>query len=196
MTTVSKKALGMMLVCSVLAVHGCSRSPRVNFYTLAATAPRGETAPARQLPAIAVGTVTLPEFADRPQFVIVNPDNRVDILEMHQWAESLKSAIPRIIADNLSRQLGTDRVSAYPQQAATDDGYRVAIDFQRFESTGNAITIDALWTINRGGEKSFTGRTRTSEPCTNGLDTVAVSYSRALATVSADIARHIQKEIR
>jgi hypothetical protein len=35
----------------------------------------------------------------------------VDILETHHWAESLKSEIPRLLAENLARLLRPARVS-------------------------------------------------------------------------------------
>lgn len=189
------RAGGMMLVCGFLLTAGCSRSPRINFYTLTTTTASEVSAPAQVVPSISVGAVTLPEFVDRPQLVIVDGDNRVEILEEHQWAESLKSAIPRILADNLSRLLGADRVSAYPQYAGNEADYRLAVDFQRFEATAATVSIDALWTVHSSGNKSCSGRSRVREARKDGYDTVAAAYSRALAAVSADIARQLRKEL-
>ncbi len=190
-----KRVIALILTGGVLLAAGCSRSPRISFYTLAATAPQESPASLRLLPAIAVAAVTLPEFVDRAQLVIVAADNRVDIFEQHQWAESLKSAIPRIIADNLSRQLGTDRVAAYPQHAGDDAAFTVSVDFQRFESSADSVSLDALWKISTPDNKSFTGRSRVREARAQGLDNVAAAYSRALAAVCADIAQSIRKEL-
>lgn len=190
-----KNPVTMLLLCSVLLAAGCSRSPRINFYTLTATAAADVATPQPSVASISIDAVTLPEFVDRPQFVIVEGDNRVNILELHQWAESLKSALPRILADNLSRQLGADRVSAYPQRAGSSADYHVAVDFQRFEATAAAVSIDALWSVSSVEKKLFSGRTKVRETRKDGYDSVASAYSMALAVVSADIARSIRKEL-
>jgi uncharacterized lipoprotein YmbA len=168
----------------MLAV-GCSRSPLANFYTLTATAP--PAGGAMTSPSLTVDRVTLPEIADRPQFVITQGDNRVEILEMQQWAESLGSAIPRVLADNLSRQLGLERVAVYPAGGEAD--YHLQVDFQRFEATASTVTVDALWTVRSGGGAPLTGRSRVSEPHGEGYDSVSAAYSRALAAVSGEIAK-------
>lgn len=192
----NKSTVSMLLVCCLLLAAGCSRSPRANFYTLTALAPPAATVPQRQAPSLAVDSVTLPEFVDRPQLVMVDGDNRVEILEMQQWAESLKNAIPRILADNLSRQLGLDRVAAYPQHAGSDADYRLAVDFQRFEATARSVDLDAIWTVRSTGGAPLAGRSRVHEAHDGGYDSVAAAYSRALATVSGDIARAMPKELR
>jgi uncharacterized lipoprotein YmbA len=190
------KIITVVLAGALLLAAGCSRSPRTNFYTLKSLAP-AETAAAQQgLPPITVNAVTLPEYVDRPQFVIVDADNRVDILEQHQWAESLKSAIPRILADNLSLRLATDRVAAYPQQMASDADVSVTVDFRRFETLADSVVLEAVWKVRAPGNKSFGGRSKVREGRREGLDTVAAAYSRALAMVSADIAAALKAELR
>ena len=190
------RTVSMLLVCCLLLAAGCSRSPRTHFYTLTALAPAAATVPQRQTPSLAVDPVTLPEFVDRPQLVMVGGDNRVDILEMRQWAESLKSAIPRILADNLSRQLGLDRVAAYPQHAGSDADYHLAVDFQRFEATAGSVGLDAIWTLRPTGSTPLAGRSRVHEAHGGGYDSIAAAYSRALATVSGEIARALPQELR
>ena len=102
---------------------------------------------------IAVGPITLPEVVDRPQFVLRAGPNEVTVVELHRWAGSLKSEIPRIIADNLAADLNVKRVAAYPQNAGDNADYRVLVDIQRFDSTmGESVTIDALWTVKRASD--------------------------------------------
>jgi uncharacterized lipoprotein YmbA len=127
---------------------------------------------------------------------MVGEDNRVEILEMQQWAESLKNAIPRILADNLSRQLGLERVTAYPQHAGNDADYHLAVDFQRFAATTRSVDLDAIWTVRATGRAPVTGRRRVHEAHGGGSDSIAAAYSRALAIVSEDIVRALPKELR
>ena len=187
----------MVTVCLAVAVAGCSSSPRVTFYTLAPAAQAGTVAAVTALPSISVGPVTLPEVVDRPQLVVRVAANRVEILETHRWAEPLKSEIPRLVAENLQRLLGSDRVSSYLQHAGHDADYRLLVDIQRFESSpGEAVTVEAVWSLRRaaGGDPK-TGRSLVREPVDAvGYDPLVAAYGRALLAVSRDLAVAIRAE--
>jgi uncharacterized lipoprotein YmbA len=176
---------------------GCSRSPRVTFYTLEPAAQVETVAAAMAAPAIAVGPVTLPELVDRPQLVVRVAANRVEVLETHRWAEPLKSEIPRLIAENLGRLLGSSRVSSYLQHSGADADFRVLVDFKRFESSpGDAVIVEAVWSLRRAtGGILKTGYTLVREPVgAEGYDPLVAAYGRALIAVSRDLARDIRAE--
>jgi uncharacterized protein len=179
----------LALVCvGVTTLAGCSRSPRVDFYTLSPVAKLEAASPAAA-PTVAVASVTVPDLVDRPQLVVRVDGSRVDILETHRWAEPLKNAIPRLLAENLSRLLGGARVSAYPQNAADATDYRVIVDLQRFESAGSFVLVDALWTIRRSTGATKAGRAQIREPNSGqGYDALVATYDRALLSISSDIA--------
>ncbi|MHB8058573.1 MAG: PqiC family protein [Desulfuromonadaceae bacterium] len=190
-------AVAISTACLALATAGCSRSPRVTFYTLESPAQPMAAAATVAVPAVSVGPVTLPEVVDRPQFVVRIAANRVEILEMHRWAEPLKSEIPRLIAENLSSLLGSSRISSYLQHSGVDAEYRVLVDIQRFESSpGEAVTVDAVWSLRRvAGGVQKNGRTMVREPIkAGGYDPMVAAYGRALFAVSADLARAIRAE--
>ena len=190
-------AVWMPAVCLAITLAGCSRSPRVSFYTLE-PGTQVESAPAiSAVPAVAVGPVTLPEVVDRPQLVVRVAANRVDILETQRWAEPLKSEIPRLIAENLGRLLGSNRVSSYLQHAGSNAEYRVLVDIQRFESLpGEAVTVEAIWSLRHAtGGAPKTGRSLVREPVgAEGYDPLVAAYGRALLAVSRDLARAIRAE--
>ncbi len=191
-------AVGLVAVCLTVYATGCSRSPRVNFYTLEPRAQTGTSAAVSTVPTIAVGPVTLPEVVDRPQLVVRVAANRVEILESHRWAEPLKREIPRLIAENLGRLLGSSRVSSYLQHAGTDADYRVLVDIQRFESTpGEGVTVEASWSLRRtAGGVLKTGRSVVREPVeVVGYDPLVAAYGRAILTVSSDLANAIRTEV-
>jgi len=179
------------LICLTIALlAGCSRSPRVAFYTLNATA--APEAATQALEAVVIGPVTLPDLLDRPQFVVSLDANRVDILEMQRWAAPLKSEIPRVIAEDLAALLKPTRVSAYPQNSGLDAVYRVQIDIQRLEMTeSKGVALDALWSIRRSDSGPLkSGRTVASESVTAaGYEPLVAAQSRALAAVSRDLAK-------
>lgn len=187
----------MLALSLAVTLAGCSRSPRVSFYTLEPAAGGENAAAVPAVPAIAVGPVTLPELVDRPQLVMRVAANRVDILETHRWAEPLKSEIPRLIAENLGRLLGSNRVSSHLQHSGSDAEYRVLLDIQRFESSpGEAVTVEAVWSLRRtGGGTPKTGRSLVREPVSaDGYEPLVAAYGRALLAVSRDLAAAIRAE--
>jgi hypothetical protein len=194
--TIQLTVASMTIVFWLAAASGCSRSPGVTFYTLNAIAPEA-SAPTTTPHAVAVGPVTLPELIDRPQLVMRVSANRVDILETHRWAESLKSEIPRLLAENLARLLRPARVSAYRQSASRDAEFRVLVDIQRFETIpGEGVTIEALWSVRRiaGGTIPRKGRSLVREPAGGtDYDALIAAHGRALAAISGDIAQALRE---
>ena len=177
---------------------GCGGSPTVNYYTLS-TGGIDDVAPAPPSEkgyTIAVGPVVLPEVVDRPQLVVRVGANEVVLVEDHRWAESLTSAIPRLMAEHLTSLLQAQQVTAYPESAMGRADYRVKVDIQRFESElRGAATIDAIWTIHQATSKApvRTGHSLARE--STGGDSYAAlvaAHSRALLTVSRDIAAAIR----
>ena len=180
------------------ALAGCSRSPQITFYTLEPGVQSEVTAPTTAAPSVSVGPVTLPDMVDRPQLVVRVAATRMDILEAHRWAEPLKSEIPRLVAENLRRLLGSSRVSSHLQHTAVDADFSILIDIQRFEALpGKDVTIEAFWSLRRTtGGAPRTGRTLVSEPVDAiGYDPLVAAYSRALLAVSQDMARAVRKQV-
>jgi uncharacterized lipoprotein YmbA len=187
-------SIGATALLLALLITACARSPRVSFYTLSSPA-NLQPPPAKVAgPAVAVGPVSIPEVVDRPQMVVRVAANRVEILETHRWAEPLKSEIPRLLARNLGRLLGSDRVYSYRENAGAQPEYRVVLDITRFESTpGEAVTVEAVWSIRHGaGEVARTGHSLVHEKMQGGgYESMVAAYDRALELVSADLAKAI-----
>lgn len=184
--------LSIAFVAAVAA--GCSASAPARFYTLDSTA-AADGAPAARY-AVLVGPVSVPPAVDRPQFVVEVAPNRVAIDEFNRWAAPLNDGIARAVAGNLGVLLGTSRVAIAPL-ANFNPTYRVTINVQRFESVqGEAVLVDAVWTVSKtAGGETRSGRTVAREAVQGkDFDALAGAHSRALATVSSDIAGAIRAE--
>ena len=176
----------MRLALLVLVLTACvGTPPRESFFTLNAPEPPA-TAP--DAPAVAVGTVIIPEMVDRPQIVVRLGPNQVQIVEQARWAEPLKTAIARVVAANLAVALGARLAPA----RNGDADYRVALDVQRFESPADAVLIEALWTItSKDGRKS--GRSIVREKiAAKDYASLAAAHSAALGAMSKEIAAAIR----
>jgi uncharacterized protein len=183
----------IVLTLAAVAAFGCSTAPS-RFYTLDSTATPSGAQMAHI--AVAVGPVSIPAAVDQPQFVVQVASNRVEIDEFNRWAAPLGDNIARVVAGDLTVQLGTPNVAAAPF-ANFDPTYTVTIEVQRFDSIrGEAALDEALWTVR----KTTSGQTRSGRSVAReavqgeGFDALAAAHSRALASMSADIATAIRTE--
>lgn len=192
------RRIGIQLLCSALmsvGLFGCGRSPQTTFYTLSPLVTEA-TAIRPASPTLAVASVTLPELVDRPQLVVPDKGATVVILETHRWAEPLKAAIPRLLAENLSRLIGADQVASWPQHAATSAEYRLFVDLQRFEVVGNSVVVDAFWQLRSTKEDTtpLSGRAKITESlAAAGNEAIVDGYNRALAALSREIAQPLRR---
>lgn len=182
-----------LFASGALLLSGCASSPLSRFYTLTPEAPRSGSAAGVNMPSVAIVSVTLPELVDRPQLVVRSGDSRVELLETHRWAEPLKSAISRIMAEDLSRLLVSDRVWSYPQAASLSADCRVSIDVRLFEFTKGHAELDVSWALRRADDRPVVGgRSRRREAAAGDYDAVVAAFSRGLAGVSQDIALELK----
>lgn len=180
-------------IAAALAAAACGGSPvKQEYYTLSVPAPAAARLAATT--SVYVGPVVVPEAVDRLPMVIRTAPNQVEISDAHRWAEPLKGAIPRVLAEVLVRELGTPRVMATRLGASQPVDYRVAVEIQRFDSSpGDGAAIDALWTVAPAQGAPRTGRFSGVEPAPSkdpaGL---AAAHSRLLERLAGDIAASIK----
>lgn len=186
----------MRLVAAVaiaMVVGACATAPKESFFTLSAVAePAG--APAAEGASIFVGPVSVPEAVDRTPMVLRAGPNEVRIDDFNRWAEPLDTGIARVLAENLSRTLGSPRVLSGRRAAGTKVDYRVAVDVQRFESSpAEGAALDAFWTITPAQGPASTGRFEAREPASPGDPAgLAAAHSRLLGRLAADLASRLR----
>jgi uncharacterized lipoprotein YmbA len=186
------------VVLAAALANGCASSPQASFYTLSPERVQEQTETGTPAPAttwaIVMGTVTIPEINDRPQFVLRVDPNRITLDEFSRWADPLKSQIRRVIAADLALQFPGALVSGYPQSVDPKLTYLVSVDVQSFESAPEAASVSVLWSVKPPKEGApVSGRTVVSEPTGGqGNDALVAAHSRAMAAVSAAIATAIR----
>jgi uncharacterized lipoprotein YmbA len=180
-------------VLAAAALAGCGSSPKSSFYTLSSGAP-SQQAPATESFGIAISAVAVPDVIDRPQFVTRTGANELTINEFARWGEPLKGEIPRVIAADLSRELDGAFVTIYPQSSTSEADLRLQLDVRRFDSVlGEAATVEVVWTLRRIKGTPVTGRSVAREATVGaGYDALVAAHSRALASISRDIAAAVK----
>jgi uncharacterized lipoprotein YmbA len=138
----------------------------------------------------------VPASVDRPEFVVQTAPNRVEIDEFNRWAAPLSESIGRTIAADLRTLLATPDVATAPF-ANFEATHRVTLSVERFDSVpGDSVVIDAVWALRpiAGGEAT-SGRTLAREAvAAPGYEALAAAHSRALATLSGEIAAAIRSQ--
>ena len=122
--------------------------------------------------------------------------NQLQMDEFERWAGGLSPNINDVMAENLSRMLGTDKVVTHPWGRAVPVQYQVVLDIRRFEVTqDNKAYLLAQWRLftDDGRELLEIKRTQLVQPVNDS------SYSARAAAQSlalAELARQIADSIR
>jgi len=174
-----------------LILAACGGAPKDNYYMLTApTAPPGVTGSV----SVFVGPVLVPEGVDRAPMLIRMGPNQLDVRDDHRWAEPLKNAIPRVVSENLMRELGTTRVSWTRIGASQPADFKVAIDVQRFDSSfDEGAAIEAAWIVTPAKGPARSGRSSIREPAPSKDPAgVAAAHSKALERLAKEIAASLK----
>ena len=188
------------LIAGALLAGGCSLgrpSPPTRLYVLTALAETdgSQGAAATSGLALAVGPVGLPEYVDRPQIVTGDSGNELQRATFEQWAEPLTTNFTRILANNLSILLGTDRVAIFPWRGSVPIDYQVVVDVTQFLGTRNgSVSLVALWRVlGKDGREVLISRQSRFTEATGSQDygALAAAMSRTVASLSHEIAAAI-----
>lgn len=193
-------SLQRLMILTSMLLSACTSVPVEHFFlhgniTDSVSPPSSSVGDARSHYSILVGPVTVPELVDRSQLVIRTTAHRVNILDNHRWAESLRTSIARVLANNIGQRLDGAATSVYRDNASRDARYRVAVDITRFESRLNdAIDIEAQWSIrNQDGELLRRGKSVTREQSRGAtVEDLVAAHERALTNISGDMAEAIR----
>lgn len=179
----------------LMTLGGCSTTRPSKFYQLQYIPGTHSLGPAGMLdPAIAVGLgpITLPDYLDRPQIVTRSQQNRVQLAEFDRWVGPLASDFSRVLAEDLTFLLRTDRVVQYPWPASLDVTYQVLIDCFRFDGIlGDRAELEVQWSVlgNKGRKVLLLKRSSVSEPAADATyEALVAAQGRALGKLSREIA--------
>ena len=193
--TILTSLLAVVLMAATLAACGSGPSAPGRFYVLASPpdlAPKKSQAAAGKTLAVGVGPVQLPPHLDRTQIVTQASVHRLDLKDFDQWAEPLKDGFTRVLAQNLSRLLDTDRVFRFPWRRPITVQVQVTVEVLRFDTdaAGESV-LSARWNIMKGdGRELLYSRTSMyrARVSGEGVEPIVAAMSRNLAELSREIA--------
>ena len=182
----------LLAAAGCLSVGGGSRPTR--FYLLSSLAPAQGGAGRASL-ALGVGPVELPAHLNRPQIVTRVDGNRLELGEFDRWGEPLRDNLTRVLADDLSALLGTDRVWTHPWRRSRAVDYRVRVQVERFAAGPDLrVQLRCRWTLGDSAGRPLASRlSRIEVPLTSLTDYAVVveAMSRSVEALAREIAAAI-----
>ena len=186
----------IILALCTIAIAGCL-SPRRDdskFFVLSPVGTDPGSIGSRQI-LVGLGPIKMPAYLDRQEVVTRVAPNRLELSGENRWAEPLDSDFTRVLAQDLSSDLGTQRITFYPWYNTTLVDFQVKVNVYRFESDKDGrVELTAHWQVLNGTGKLLIVRdstyTETAKPG-DAADSAA-AMSRALGRLSREIASAIQ----
>jgi uncharacterized protein len=195
----------LSLLPSILFLTGCSILAPLpdtsHFFTLApladATTPanQGETGTSSTI-LLGLGPIKLPPYLDRHEIAMRLSPTQVSYSTVDRWAEPLNVSVSRVLLQNLSYLLGTERIVMYPWSNAAKVDYQVEVELLNFEVTkqGEARLL-ARYGIFAGGTRQvlLVRETAISHPTTPDAATEVAALSNTLGDLSQEIATAVRR---
>lgn len=140
-------SVALLLVCFGLS---CGGSKPAQFYTLSTAAV--ENSKSAEMVGtditVGVGPIKFPDYLLRPQIAIHTSRNELSYAEFNRWAEPLDENFTRVLTENLSREIPTDKIVHFPWRASSLVQYQVVIEVVQFvQKADNQIHLLARWHV-------------------------------------------------
>ena len=145
--------------------------------------------------ALGIGPIKFPGYLDRQQLVTRISQNRFAVAENDRWAEPLEENFSRVLSQNLSILLQTDRIVAYPWVRSQRPTYQVQVEVLRFEPNAEqGAELWTRWSILDDAKKTIgLKESYLTKPARDKSTEASVA---ALSETVADLSREIAGAIR
>jgi hypothetical protein len=195
---------GVIFFAILLIVQGCTilgkgtQQPTKNYILNSIYSEKTQTQALADLDdiGILVGPIRIALYLDRVDIVIRDSQNQIRLAEFSQWAGPLQENFSRVLAENLSVLLTTDRVGIFPGTRALSFDFNVTVNVTRFDGMpGEKADLRARWVILDKDRKEilFEKHTLLSQPTENdSMEALIAAESRTLADLSREIAETIK----
>lgn len=123
----------IIILVAGLTLCACGRSKEAKFYMLNPIHPKVVSANRYTYLTIGIDGINTPAFTEKPQLMIYDGLNRVQLEEFHQWAESLDKNIKRVIKANLNTLLPGAVLEEAPWSIEFTPNYNLQINIAEFK---------------------------------------------------------------
>jgi len=147
---------------------------------------------------LGLGPVRLPDYLRRQEIVCRTGPTEIRPSPIDRWAGGLEGGVVRVLAENLARFVGTDRIAVYPSLEIVRADYMIEINVVRFDlDAQNTATLQARWQVrdtkSKAKEPSVSRETQSTHAATSSDMAAGVE---ALSLTLADLSRDIAAVVR
>jgi len=134
----------IVAVVLLAGLYACGTSPPVRFYSL--SEPAAPTVAKTSDAVLVMGPFTVAQYLKRPQIVVRDADQRLQLAEFDQWAETPPQAIVPWLTRDVDRQLANAVVVAFPSLGHGDAPYRVRGTIAQWDTdAGGTAVLVVQW---------------------------------------------------
>jgi uncharacterized lipoprotein YmbA len=192
----SCKRLYLISMCIIAA--GCVSVDPSRFFALAPlprTDQRAQDTAGTNGLALAIGPIKFPGYLDRLGLVKRLSQNRFAVADNDLWAEPLEENFLRVLSQNLSILLQTDRIVVYPWERNQRPTYQVQVEVLRFEPNAEQVVeLWARWIILDNAKKTVSVReSYLTHPARDKSTEASVA---SMSEVVSDLSKEITAAIR
>ena len=183
----------------LIFLGGCGTSPPSKFYMLNSLPIPPEKTKLNDNQnriTIEINLNDIPAYLSNPQMVTRVSSNKLKLDEFHRWAETIRDSFPKILADNLTSLLPTEKFIIFAQKGIFSTDYQIILNVNQFDgATGETVSLIAQWGIfDRKNEKILLTQNSDINVKTKGDDFEALvaAQSTALEILSRQISSAIE----
>ncbi len=185
-----RRAGRRLVGCAVaLLLAGCMKSAPTRHYTLLALAPPRAAGPTSDC-SLGVGPLRLPQHLRQAALVRRTGPYRVTYGDFDIWADPVEDQVVEVLIENLARLSGAPRVLRHPWRVGEAPDRQFSLEITAFElAAAGQAELAARWELRDAhGVRLDSGAGVWREPAAGQIETLAEALSRALLSLSQDLA--------
>lgn len=139
------RAIAMLGGLAVGAV-GCSVAPHTNFYQL--QQPATEVVADKNTATVLLGPLTVADYLQRENIVQREADGSLSLSQEARWAGSLTDDMGQLLLRQMSKKLGSSRISLYPDRIGMLAQAQIVLSISRLDSgVEQPAVLEAQWRL-------------------------------------------------
>jgi uncharacterized lipoprotein YmbA len=188
----------ILILVSVILFTYCSSSPPIQKYILTPSIESdAETLSGKNDTEITIGIGSI-EFSDylmRPEIVSFKGNNELNVDQFNRWAEPLKENFERVLVENLSSLIPTNRIYIFPWQEEEPNSFQITIMVNEFGMrSDSSVVLDARWSVSKKVKRDFL-MTQRSFYTENAAGVSIEGKVKLLSDLVGELSREIANEI-
>lgn len=184
-----------MLGVLALGTVGCSMAPPVQFYQL--QQPITDVKSRESTATVLLGPLKIADYLQRENILQREVDGSLSLSQQARWAGSLQDDMGQFLLRQISAQLGSSRISLYPDRVGMQAQAQVVLSISRLDSgVEEPAVLEAQWRLLDGKGALINSRVLRFEETHNGeLSDQVRAQSELLNQLSGQLVQALQEAL-